>query len=861
MPPHAQSQELQTSPTKQPTAEATQDATQLSETLTDEELKALEAATASVDAPRRPISARGFDVQYLGATFGWSDLMIAERHTPVFIDLASEQSIVSGTVSIRFRQDASQNAVVTTPFTTRPGATTRVEIPVALPRDCPSVEIIISDGRRTLRVLYEDGNNDAAGPTPQIMKGFVSVLLVDLPQLRDSFVLNSRGTMLSGIAPTEEAAATASRNVQLDRAVPISTKGTNLPTTWMSYEGVSLVAISESAFASADPRAREALRAWLHAGGQVLLFASGAGQEWSRLLTTDALAQGLPLQLDDQHTLSLPALWEKNMTGEGMLSVRDSNGLGTLPVRPITITPTGMQQGWKGLFGNISAASTSGIDDTNKSASTIAAFGPAGLGMLLVTTVDPKVLETRVVPGQRDAFVYKLLLNGPFINAVNDVALGQGQASWGAWAIDRNTRGITEALTAVMKVETLGGGLILSLGSLLVLLVAVVGPMGRWAVRRTVGLSRSWMFAMIAVIFATIVSALLPMLVRSGKSSMGSVCTIDAICDAQGAPKQAWSSSVVGIFAGKQMSMEFSPSERLPSRETLPLMQGVIVRGVSPREYEYEWQQQKPVIGSPLVMGLSTSTLGSLRGHSGAGTSVSQWNLRAFAVNDAGRDTANLPTVRLTLDGAASRKGTSMLALAYSIDGLAPTETLQGIDILTATGWGSSSDAASTGTIAISTTPASVTLLSYGTPLGYYGYGVQPTASTGVEHPWLSRPANTVVPLTNRSASATIGTCMQRAYALDTAVALGGYALVQLQMQTTQYPEARVDIPDEQRTGIRVYRYLIPLSDEAREAVDAVRPWKRQSSGSELNASQSGQSGTSASIQSTSEPVTTEPPQ
>ncbi len=540
----------------------------------------------------------GMDLQYLGATFGWAGMLIAEKHTPVWIDLTSELGIVSGAVTLRFQQDSSQNVEVTTPFTTRPGVTTRVEIPIAVPKSCNSIEVIVQDGRRIASIRYDESSN-AVGPMPQIVQGFLPVLLVDVQTMRDAFLLDGQASMRNS---RTDPAQLVGDEALLSRTFPLSRRTTDLPTSWIAYESVGLVVITEEKLASADPRAREALRAWLHAGGQLLLFVDGAGTQWEQLaLPPD---QRSPIDLDDQRIVTLPSSWASSAGTSDLFAVNEASGDGSLLARAISINTVGKGAGWKGVFAPISTTQPRYV----------AAVGPAGLGMITLVGLDPASFEKWFKLAARQAFERRLLLQGPFVNIASETSAYAGKIGYGSWTVDRTTHSMTQALTAVIQVQSLGPGLLLAMGGVLVILIAAVGPMGRWAVRRTVGLSRSWLFAIIAVVLSTGIAALLPQLVRSGKSNVGFVTIIDAMCDEQGAPTKAMSSSVMGMFSGRgsRLSFEDVSTPNAKASGESASTSGTFIRGVAPREYEYSWQRDETIFGDPLRLLLSTSTMGSV---------------------------------------------------------------------------------------------------------------------------------------------------------------------------------------------------------------------------------------------------------
>lgn len=824
----------------------------LGETLTDEEMNALSDAPGTTAPTPTRVSASGSPIAFLGANFGWAGLLVAERHTPVWVALTSEKGFASGVVTLRYRQDQNQMASVSTPFSTSEGVTTLVEVPIAVPRSCDRIEIEIRDGRRSLRVAFDSTDRNAVGPMPDIVTTVNPVLLVGVPTARDQFRLTSRGRM-------REMPDDASSSPLLQRGLPWTSTPAQLATNWISYEGVDLVVISEDAFASADPRAKDALRAWLGAGGQVLLFASGAGDGWLSLLP-EGLGRSLPITLSDQATLALPHAWEAQVQGTGVASVRDAQGRGTLPARLVRVLPSGLESGWQVLMPPIDlpgqAASPVQAPPVQAppaqavpSQAGLAASGPAGLGWLTVSGLQHSTFETRVLlPAQRVLW-YQLMVNGPFLNIASDANTMDDAAtrSWGGYSVDRQTAGQSAALEATLSVERLGPGLMLAIAGLLALLVLLVGPLGRVLVRRTVGLSRSWAFSLVAVVLATALATFLPTWVRSGKSSVGFVSVVDVLCDEAGKPTRMWTSTVIGAFAGKQTGVTLLAA----GASQAPVPPGTFVRGFSPRSNDYYSQlreRNQARLGSTLALALDAPTLGNLRGHTAGSTSISQWNMLAFTLNDAGASPSSAeqasaattplnassfstPTVTLSPKSTPTPTSPGAMGVLVSVKGLAASDTIQSIGVMLPTAHGS---VAATGTdTIIDLAPSAVSL----TQSEFQSSSIVPAWMANELRVSLARTD----PFTSRKKVAApwglpthvgIGASHKRAYSLDAYVASGTHAVVVIITAPSTAPSfalsteisASSTSPQRGTRGLRLYRMLVPLSQELRLALADALP-------------------------------------
>jgi hypothetical protein len=460
--------------------------------------------------------------------------------------------------------------------------------------------------------------------------------------------------------------------------------------------------------------------------------------------------------------------------------------------------------------------------------------------MITLVGLDPASFEKWFKLAARQAFERRLLLQGPFVNIASETSAYAGKSGYGSWTVDRTTHSMTQALTAVIQVQSLGPGLLLAMGGVLVILIAAVGPMGRWAVRRTVGLSRSWLFAIIAVVLSTGIAALLPQLVRSGKSNVGFVTIIDAMCDEQGAPTKAMSSSVMGMFSGRgsRLSFEDVSTPNAKASGESASTSGTFIRGVAPREYEYSWQRDETIFGDPLRLLLSTSTMGSLREHDNAVANIAQWNFRAFSSNNASRSVESLPRCSLSLDSEDSRKGKDIVA-RFVLVGLREGERIEHVDVfhqrvsadnvtsMELDADSSASDGTATGSVRFSGSPKSQTLASYS---DYWARPYNETVPRAVSthHPWTEASQTLIMPAVQRVTSHSFGTCLLRAYALDSYVAGGDYALVVIQTRSNDAPLKAEAKTNSMITGYRIYRLLIPLSSDLKRALSQASPSFRE---------------------------------
>jgi hypothetical protein len=403
------------------------------------------------------------------------------------------------------------------------------------------------------------------------------------------------------------------------------------------------------------------------------------------------------------------------------------------------------------------------------------------------------------------------------------------RGTWGGYAVDRQTQGMSGALEALLRVERLGTGLMLAIGGVLCLLVLLVGPMGRSAVRRSVGLSRSWLFAVVAVGLATVLAALLPRWVRSGKSTMAWASVVDVVCDASGTPQHAWSSSVIGVFAGKQTGVRLlgSPDAKADAGASpaVGAAPGSFVRGFSPKSNDYYGQRGERAVptGQPLAIALDSPTLGGLRGHLEASTIISQWNLRAFTSNDAGVGVetgllSSLPSVSLRV---SEQSGSP--AVAYAIDNLPEGEVITGLSVLFRHARAEAALLSPTGSMPLLRGATSITMSEYRiTQLGPSWMSQSTTPTSALITPF--RTAGIAADLATTQGYSGIGASLRRAFALDAQVALGAHAVVLLRTSTKRPPGIAADISDEGRAGDRLYRISVPLSDELREHVDSIAP-------------------------------------
>ncbi len=213
-------------------------------------------------------------------SWGWKgDALPVEVHAPVRIWLDSGDKAISGTMSIEYSQDASQNAKHVAQFATTPGKGTVVEFAVCAKSFEEQFTITIDDGDQRLKIpVVQFPNRDELG-MPGHLNNQLRIVAVNmasvyavtmgLPSVRTPDWNNQ----LSG----DEVRDYAFSNADVVRKTPL-----DLPTSWIAYESVDALVIKEDDLLGMPQRQREAIDAWVIAGGKLIVQIAGAGEGWRR---------------------------------------------------------------------------------------------------------------------------------------------------------------------------------------------------------------------------------------------------------------------------------------------------------------------------------------------------------------------------------------------------------------------------------------------------------------------------------------------------------------------------------------------------------------------------------------------------
>lgn len=212
--------------------------------------------------------------------WGWKgDMLPAERHAPVRIWLDSGDVPISGTISIDYQQDSGQNARHVAQFATTPGKGTLVEFAICIKSQLERGTITINDGDATLKIPLSQFPGRSELGLPGSDRGRLRFVSVRVPSV--SAVVNN----LTGVQTPQwnqslsddQVRDYAFSNASVERLVP-----SNLPTSWMAYESVDALIISEDDLIALPQRQRDAIDAWVVSGGRMIVLIAGAGEGWRR---------------------------------------------------------------------------------------------------------------------------------------------------------------------------------------------------------------------------------------------------------------------------------------------------------------------------------------------------------------------------------------------------------------------------------------------------------------------------------------------------------------------------------------------------------------------------------------------------
>ena len=490
------------------------------------------------------------------AEFGFQNQLPVERWAPMTVWISTGERAVSGVIRVEYRQDATQIATISSQFATTPGRSTPIEVNVCLPFDCDHLRIAIVDesGRLLGRLVYADipGRGELQLPN----------LIVRPARLiagvgRTSLSMAASAWKRTDVRPGRVLSAdeTWNRETRVVRVLP-----DRLPTTWIAYEGLAVLVVEAGVVDKVDPRAIEAIRRWVHAGGRLCIVASDPGSTWRTWLGPDAglvrlaetdqgpIGSELASVIEHVRTVSEARSRGPSPGRRGASEQSSDEGVGTeAQIRTPAIEPTesaarrlvslsgrARENAWRLRW----AADGAGL----------IAEGPVGLGLVMVMGIDPARASAVLSESAAGAAWSDAL--GPMIDPLDPWEANNAYSWWYAGSGDSlgSRIAITEGLDHLSGLPPIGGLVFAAIAGAVLLMALLVGPVDYTLLRKLRAGQRSWLTAGSWIALSSLFAWAAPNWIRSGDTRASRLRVVDVI---QG-EAFAYETSLTGIFASRQ---------------------------------------------------------------------------------------------------------------------------------------------------------------------------------------------------------------------------------------------------------------------------------------------------------------------
>jgi hypothetical protein len=569
-----------------------------------------------------------------GLDWGWSGRMGWNTFAPVRLSIAPMPEAFAGAVRLSYPQDNAQNASILVPFATTPGRETVVELTAAIPSPYAELKLeIVSDRGQVRDVPLDDfvlgvgtvnASSDMASigrpgfPPSRSMILLIGKQLSALHACSEAMIAAGEMQPLQGPTPT----TTIDPRAGVDpwqNALPVRADPADLPAGWLSYQSIACVVAEERELLSAPPAALESLRAWLASGGRLVLQLDPGSTRWQEFLPERwprGIVEVEPLAAHAGQSLALAD------------DAAESDGLASsISARAMRVTREGAAFGWRV---HLPVRGSEGGDSRG-----LAASGPCGLGVLMLAGVDPErlapTIDHAVSRGRWRALLEAVMPPRFMYATASDMNMNNYGYSdtFGSGPL----QSVHEAMRAVTTVPELSNWYFYGIALLLLAIIGVVGPLGRWALAKRGMASRSWLYSLATVGLASCLALALPYVVRSGADYHGTAEIIDAVFDRQRRLLAGSGTGVRTFFAGRGGEMPVETSG-----------DGVWWRGVSASS-SFWYGGGKKISRREFPTLFAPAALGSLRAAEAGGVAAGQWQFRAACFESPRIDAERLPRV------------------------------------------------------------------------------------------------------------------------------------------------------------------------------------------------------------------------
>ncbi len=565
-------------------------------------------------------------IEITSIDWGFDGALAAERWNPVTLWVQSRERPFSGMLTVTFSQDATQKAAISLPVATTPGTPTPVELCLAVPRHCQTMDFeFTSDRSRTKFTASQTPRRPDDLSMPQAVGRSHTVVIVGDPAPTTAFSESDPAdpNALPALPTSPNNSTTVTTNavggITIQRSVrePIRDQSTGefpwgnftpatiqpqrLPRSWMAYDGADVVIISaELGIAdgiSLDPRSIDALRTWVASGGRLVLLAHEAGDGWTRWFPE--AAGGLPITLGERTKINIPA--------EVLTDAEKRAGVAN--ARPLRLSAIGSARGWS-------------LRWTLDEHSGLIAEGPAGFGWMTVISMSPaQAVRSGEFVSRRLAWRHALQ---PALQPIVDRAgpdtsanaMPWGDDWWLGSAPDHETSIAQRTLLDhLVQVPPFAHTAFLVIVACVVLLALMLGPVDFLLLKHLQKRHLAWLSAILWVALASVLAYVAPGSVRQTESRLDRFVVRDVLVPTNSTDHTISASTAVStLFAGKVARPRFPE---------VPV--GSWWRGISPIAAYQQLGGQ-----SALVCFQGAPDLTTPKGTLPLTTSLNQWTLRGY---------------------------------------------------------------------------------------------------------------------------------------------------------------------------------------------------------------------------------------
>lgn len=540
--------------------------------------------------PRDP---RNLRIKAARVDFGFAGRVRADRSGVVTVWLAARDTPWSGDIEITYETNTGQQVRRVAAGAT-PGRVTPVEIVVSLSRSTSELTITAVDDLRTtpLARAQVGFGQWAAGQPPRTVDG---VPLFQLPMTEFEPVIavvgdNSLARAAAGrlgLARVPRTTNTPPTNTLPSDTPPTDTSPTDqpnatlpipgsddstwqsvrvdavarAPSVWIGWDQADVVVATGSALEAMGERRRDALIAWVRAGGRLIVQVDTIGREWAvgglgSLVTIGDQAQ-VPLPPGVARVLAWEEVVQHRMaTGRylPLSSLRPAGAnvsarlprafahevtarakaLGAPTVRPrlISLSDTGQSLGWRTWWvpgDEPNWPAREGRSDANSPHTAgLVAAGPLGAGVVTIVAIDPALLAP-IASTESTIALWRTLAAGPLTQALEIANARHTFPYYGTDPASDNRRQWLESTYT----GTAPPARLMAIGilALAVALAACVSLVDAIVLRRARLRHRSHRSAIGWIALAALLAFLLPLLLRSADDSASRIGAITAIVD------------------------------------------------------------------------------------------------------------------------------------------------------------------------------------------------------------------------------------------------------------------------------------------------------------------------------------------